>query len=186
MTLLAPALDHPKPSQNRESEGTPYPSMRLRPTIIDDDGKSVPLVRFNASHLPLPIGPLPRQAQEAMVRALDKAPLKVTSARTWFFSIMMGIMPVLLINLPVFVMILLRRSSLWTIAISLAMLPVAVAIMFWMGPFGWTDPQRREVARAALKSGHCASCGYPLRTDLPPDHLIRCPECAAAWRTQHW
>mgnify|MGYP000961369015 CR=1 FL=1 len=160
--------------------------MLLRPTIRDDDGKPVPLVRFNASYLPFSMGPLPDETQAAMRRSMKSEPMSAASVRSWGVNLLVGVMPAVLINVPVFVMIFLRSSSLWTIAFSAAMLPVAVALMFWVGPLGWTDQQRRAAAGAALKAGYCASCGYPLRADLPADHLIRCPECTAAWRVQHW
>ncbi|HEX2836632.1 MAG TPA: hypothetical protein VHN77_00740 [Phycisphaerales bacterium] len=156
--------------------------MHLRPTITDDAGTPVPLVRFNLTYLPAPTGPLPRQVQKAMRDECERLGTRRGGWATWAVAICVFVLPAVLTFVPFWVSLLARRrwlESIWMYVWTLAMVPVAWACTWVLGPHALTPPQRARAAKVAVRAGFCGSCGYP----LAPTPQATCSECGARWNT---
>lgn len=156
--------------------------MHLRPTITDDAGSTVPLVRFNLTYLPAPTGPLPKQVQKAMRDECERNGTFRSGWATWAVAIGVFVLPAVLTFVPFWLSLLARRrwlESVWLYMWTLATVPVAWACTWVLGPYALTPAQRSAAARAAVRAGFCGSCGYPL-AQAPQ---VTCSECGARWKS---
>ncbi len=144
------------------------------------------MVRFNVTYLPLPVGPLPRKVQVAMLKEAEKARGAGRGIMGMLAVILVSLTPAALTFLPFFVSFVTNRRWLgtgWMFAVTFAMVPVAWGVMWLITPFALGRHQRTAAARAAVDAGYCAGCGYGI-ADIPVDGqgLSVCPECGAGWK----
>ena len=159
--------------------------MPLRPTIPDDAGNPVPMVRFKTTYLPIPMGPLPFSVQKAIVGEIVLKPWGRRDPIGWLAFVASTSSPAVLVFIPFWVSMGVGPgafASAWTYAFMFAMVPASWFVMWILGPYTLSRLQRLDAARVAVKAGYCGSCGYAL-TGIEPDmcRLTTCPECGAAW-----
>jgi hypothetical protein len=145
--------------------------------VKDDRGNRVPLLPpRQLSAAPLSGGPLPLEARRELQPMLKQ--VRSSSKVNVASLVCVIVMIPYIIGVRFFFLAYLEHvawaNKHWYVA---AFVPVPV--LWW-----WITRSGRELtARAIVRLGHCASCGYSLRT-LTPDRDLRtvCPECGSAWR----
>lgn len=163
----------------------------FRAMVTDDEGKRVVLVRFNASRVPWPYGPLPNEVQTAIRREIDDAAwdrdeeMKPQTHRRVARVVVYGLV------IAVFVLPLMESGSTAGKFGAIVLFLVCVYLLErTAGTLMLCDRARHAAARVALAAGYCGSCGYPLSSGAEETSgggskagtgLHRCPECGAAW-----
>lgn len=160
-------------------------------TILDDAGKRVPLVLYNATLLPFATGPLPADVQRTLrdaVTAESWRPRVFLSRQAFLRAWVGAIPPIILFGAYAAVrfsgMLNLLGPNGWLI-IPLGFPVVFIFMAFFMCkviPLGLTDRARMLSAKTAAFKGYCGSCGYILpEISDTRDQLCHCSECGAAW-----
>ena len=156
----------------------------FRAMVTDDEGKRVPLVRFNLSDLPLPSGPLPPHVQRTIRMEIDRKGMRGTNVSQ--LIVRHALPAVLIVSSFCGVVGIGVVLGFPTTAVALGSILVFffVRAASWMsGPFMLSDRARQLAVEITVAAGCCGSCGYLLAEHPNTDAgLCRCPECGAAWR----
>ena len=163
----------------------------FRAMVTDDEGKRVPLVRFNCGAGLFPYGPLPKKIQAAVRREVKREWRQHSPYRSPR-KVVGGIVMALCFVTPTIYAFAfvpyayIRIGPPWNVLVP--MIPLVVAAGLYRAalvftPFIWCDAVRRRAAAAAVSGGRCGSCGYPmLEQPAGTAGVCRCSECGAAWR----
>lgn len=152
--------------------------------LTDDEGKRVPLVRFNLTRVPWPHGPLPVEIQAAIRREIDDAAwdrdeeMKSQTARRVMLTVIYSLV------IAGFVLPLMDSGSTAGKFGAIVLFLLCVYLLERLaGTLTLCKRARDAAARVAIAAGFCGSCGYLLPVS-PNTHagLCRCPECGAAWQ----
>ncbi len=149
----------------------------LRPTIIDDRGKRVPLVNHDwRAYLGGDAERMNRIKAAASVESWRPSAQELR--RVAMFCLFM--LPAILVGAlaPAFITsrTWLPRWAQFLVILSTAVLPALISV------FVVRRVLAQRIARSHVRAGLCASCGYDIRS-IPGDAegCRVCPECGAAW-----